>query len=95
MKFVPCFCGCERGGHKDNHDCFVSARDSSNKVTTWEPHGLVCEICVSVAQQARQMHNSGASIAAIRDVDRAEVRVDCHEPRHPHADANAQARRHV
>jgi len=66
MKYVPCFCGCERAGHKDNHDCFVSARDSKNKVTAWEPHGLVCEICVSVAQQAWQMHNSGASISAIR-----------------------------
>jgi hypothetical protein len=66
MKYVPCFCGCERAGHRDNHDCFVSARDSKNRVTAWEPHGLVCEICVSVAQQAWQMHNSGASISAIR-----------------------------
>jgi hypothetical protein len=66
MKYVPCFCGCERSGHKDNHDCFVSARDSTQKVTAWEPHGLVCEICISVAQQASQMHNSGASLTAIR-----------------------------
>lgn len=66
MKYVPCFCGCERSGHNDNHDCFVSARDSGNKVTAWEPHGLVCEICISVAQQAWQMHNSGASVSAIR-----------------------------
>jgi hypothetical protein len=66
MKYVPCFCGCERSGHRDNHDCFVSARDSKNRVTAWEPHGLVCEICVSVAQQAWQMHNSGASVSAIR-----------------------------
>ena len=66
MKYVPCFCGCERSGHNDNHDCFVSARDASNKVTAWEPHGLVCEICIIVAQQAWQMHNSGASVSAIR-----------------------------
>lgn len=66
MKYVPCFCGCERGGHKDNHDCFVTARDASNKVVSWEPHGLVCEICISVAYQARQMHSSGASVADIR-----------------------------
>jgi hypothetical protein len=67
MKYVPCFCGCERSGHNDNHDCFVSARDSGNRVTAWEPHGLVCEICVSVAQQAWQMHNSGAPVSAIRE----------------------------
>ena len=66
MKYVPCFCGCERSGHKDNHDCFVSARDSNQKVVAWEPHGLVCEICLNVAQQAWQMHNSGASLTAIR-----------------------------
>jgi len=66
MKYVPCFCGCERGGHKDNHDCFVSARNSRNQVTAWEPHGLECQVCVSVAQQAWQMHNAGASVTAIR-----------------------------
>jgi hypothetical protein len=66
MKYVPCFCGCERGGHKDNHDCFVAGRDSRNKVTAWEPHGLECLVCVSVAQQAWQMHNAGASVSAIR-----------------------------
>ncbi len=68
MKFVPCFCGCQRGhGHKDNHDCFVSGRDAAGKVTTWEPHALECQICVDVAYEALQLHNSGASVAAIRD----------------------------
>ena len=67
MKYVPCFCGCERMGHNDNHDCFVSARDAGNKVTAWEPHGVVCEICISVAQQAWQMHSSGATVSAIRE----------------------------
>lgn len=67
MKYVPCFCGCQRGGHKDNHDCFVSGRDASGKVKSWEPHALECQVCVDVAHQALQMHNSGASVAAIRD----------------------------
>lgn len=67
MKFVPCFCGCERGGHKDNHDCFVTSRNSAGAVTGWEPHGIVCEICLDVATQAWQMHNTGASVTAIRE----------------------------
>jgi len=67
MKFVPCFCGCERGGHKDNHDCFVAGRNTAGAVTTWEPHGIVCEICNDVAYQAWQMHNSGATVTAIRE----------------------------
>src|SRR5262245_61489126 len=67
MKFVPCFCGCQRGGHKDNHDCFVSGRDAAGKVTSWEPHALECQVCVDVAYQALRLHNSGASVSAIRD----------------------------
>lgn len=66
MHYVPCFCGCERGGHKDNHDCFVGAR-TENRVTEWDTHAIGCEICVDVAYQAYQMHNSGASVVAIRD----------------------------
>lgn len=67
MKFVPCFCGCQRAGHKDNHDCFVSGRDAAGKVTSWEPHALECQVCVDVAYEALRMHNSGASVSAIRD----------------------------
>ena len=67
LNYMPCFCGCERGGHKGNHDCFVARRDAQNKVTAWEPHGLVCEVCIDVGQQAMQMTNAGASLAQIRD----------------------------
>jgi len=67
MKFVPCFCGCHRGGHKDNHDCFVSGRDAAGKVTTWEPHALECQVCVDVAYEALRLHNSGTSVYAIRE----------------------------
>ena len=33
LKYVPCFCGCERGGHRGNDDCFVSARDAAGKAS--------------------------------------------------------------
>ena len=36
---VPCFCGCQRMGHRDNDDCFVGARNQAGQVTVWEPHG--------------------------------------------------------
>lgn len=39
MRYVPCYCGCERSGHVDNEDCFVSARDANGQVT-WSAHGL-------------------------------------------------------
>jgi hypothetical protein len=66
LSYVPCFCGCERGGHRGNEDCFVTGRDQGGQVTQWEPHGLDCAVCIDVATQARQMFTSGASISDIR-----------------------------
>ena len=66
LEYVPCFCGCERGGHNNNDDCFIAKRDASGRVAAWEAHALGCEICLDVAQQAMQMHNSGASVSDIR-----------------------------
>jgi hypothetical protein len=66
LSYVPCFCGCERSGHKGNHDCFVMARDANGDVTEWDPHGLECTVCIDVATQARQMFTSGADVASIR-----------------------------
>jgi hypothetical protein len=66
LSYVPCFCGCERGGHKGNDDCFVAGRDANGDVTEWEPHGLDCAVCIDVATEARQMFTSGASVRDIR-----------------------------
>jgi uncharacterized protein with PCYCGC motif len=66
LSYVPCFCGCERGGHRGNEDCFVSGRDANGDVTAWEPHGLDCAVCIDVATEARQMFTSGASARDIR-----------------------------
>ena len=40
LSYVPCYCGCERSGHRGNEDCFVTARDANGDVTAWEPHGM-------------------------------------------------------
>ena len=66
LTFVPCFCGCERSGHRGNEDCFVKARDANGDVTQWEPHGMECNVCLDVATQAMQMYSSGASVRDIR-----------------------------
>jgi hypothetical protein len=39
LRHVPCFCGCERNGHKDNEDCFVANR-AANGRPEWDEHGL-------------------------------------------------------
>jgi hypothetical protein len=66
LSYVPCFCGCERAGHRGNEDCFVSNRNLNGDVTDWEPHGLDCQVCIDVATMARQMFTSGASVKEIR-----------------------------
>jgi hypothetical protein len=65
LHYVPCFCACERHGHKANHDCFVKSRDAAGRVT-WDSHGYGCAVCIDVARDAMQMYNSGASVGAIR-----------------------------
>ena len=66
LSYVPCFCGCERSGHKGNDDCFVKSRNTQGDVTEWEAHGLDCAVCIDVANEAMQMHRSGASLTSIR-----------------------------
>ena len=66
LTYVPCFCGCERGGHRGNEDCFVQKRGANGDVIEWTEHGMECAVCLDVAQQAMQMHASGASVRDIR-----------------------------
>ena len=71
LRYVPCFCGCERMGHRSNDTCFVARRSGSGQVLDWEPHGVICEICLDVAHEAMQLHNTGASVDQIRaEIDR-------------------------
>lgn len=64
--YVPCFCGCQQGGHKGNHDCFVRSRAANGDVIEWEPHGVECAVCIDVATRSRQLLASGASLTDIR-----------------------------
>ena len=66
LSYIPCFCGCERSGHRGNEDCFVQKRGANGDVTEWTEHGMECSVCLDVAQQAMQMHASGASVRDIR-----------------------------
>jgi len=66
IRYMPCFCGCERGGHQSNESCFIAGR--RNKSVTWDNHGIGCEICLDVATETMQMHNAGASVAQIRQL---------------------------
>jgi hypothetical protein len=39
LSYIPCFCGCEKKGHRSNHDCFVASRDAEGEVA-WSAHGM-------------------------------------------------------
>ena len=38
LKYLPCFCGCDRQGHRSNLDCFVASAPS--EPVHWNPHGM-------------------------------------------------------
>jgi hypothetical protein len=40
LKYVPCYCGCERSGHQHNESCFVASRDAEGRVVSWDAHGM-------------------------------------------------------
>jgi Protein of unknown function with PCYCGC motif len=65
LKHIPCFCGCERNGHRNNEDCFIARRNADNS-PEWSPHGIGCGICIDVAVAAKQMHAAGTPVADIR-----------------------------
>jgi hypothetical protein len=39
LSHVPCFCGCEQRGHRDNDDCFISSRGPDGR-PVWDAHGM-------------------------------------------------------
>lgn len=65
MRYMPCFCGCEHSGHRDNEDCFIKSRAADGSVE-FDPHGYSCAICIDVARDAMRMRNSGADVPSIR-----------------------------
>jgi hypothetical protein len=66
LSYVPCFCGCQRQGHRGNEDCFVRSRAANGDVVEWEEHGVECAVCIDVATRSRQMYAAGASVRDIR-----------------------------
>ena len=49
LSYVPCFCGCERSGHRGNEDCFVEARAANGDVTSGSRTAWSAAVCIDVA----------------------------------------------
>ena len=55
LEQLPCFCGCKDGlDHKNNLFCFK------------DQHGAACDMCQSIALDARTMHEKGMATDQIR-----------------------------
>lgn len=55
---LPCFCGCmdsKELGHKNNLYCFADS------------HGNICDLCQTIALEAKEMNRKGLPIETIRD----------------------------
>jgi hypothetical protein len=66
LSYIPCYCGCERIGHRGNHDCFVKSRAATGRITEWDPPGIGCAVCLDVGRKAMTLFNQGMTVAAIR-----------------------------
>lgn len=52
---IPCFCYCDRFGHKSLHDCYAGR------------HAEECDVCLREAIEADKMDSEGMSAKEIRD----------------------------
>jgi Protein of unknown function with PCYCGC motif len=80
LSYVPCFCGCERAGHRGNEDCFVRERAVNGDVIAWDDHGMECAICLDVADRSRKLFAEGKSVPEIRSA--IEKEFGAHGPSH-------------
>lgn len=39
LRYIPCYCGCERVGHRSNLDCYVQDRTSDGR-PKWDDHAF-------------------------------------------------------
>lgn len=37
LQYIPCYCGCEREGHRSNEDCYIRGRTATG-VPQWDGH---------------------------------------------------------
>ena len=67
LRSIPCYCGCERLGHRNNEDCYLRGRAESG-VPNWNLHGVTCELCVDATRDAAGMVAERKPLATIRRV---------------------------
>lgn len=65
LRYIPCFCGCAREGHRSALDCFVGGFTPQG-LPIWTDHAFTCPLCVSILREVALMTSRGMTLPAIR-----------------------------
>lgn len=65
LQYIPCSCGCETSGHKDNWECFVQ-REPSPGQYVWDNHAAGCWSCQEIAIVTRKLITAGKRLTEVR-----------------------------
>ena len=66
LQHIPCYCGCERMGHRSNAYCYLKGGIGGER-PAWDTHSYHCSVCLDVTREVMQLHAAGKSLSAIRD----------------------------
>lgn len=65
FKEIPCYCGCDKLGHKNNYDCYIDEVQADGTFV-FDAHAVGCQICVDITHDATQMLNAGQSLPEVQ-----------------------------
>ena len=65
LRFIPCYCGCAREGHRSALDCFVKGFTARGD-PIWTDHAFTCPLCVSILREVSLMTSRGMELPAVR-----------------------------
>lgn len=66
LQALPCYCGCDKIGHRSNHECYVAGVEADGQVK-FDSHALGCSICVDITQDAMRLLKQGQSVTTIKN----------------------------
>ncbi len=65
LRYIPCFCGCGRLGHRSNADCYLRSMSADGR-PEWDDHSFTCTTCVDVTREVALMMKMGRPLGEIR-----------------------------
>lgn len=61
----PCYCGCNRMGHKNNLECYVKGVDDQGQ-PIFDNHAAYCGVCIDITLDVKHMKAEGTPALIIR-----------------------------